>query len=72
METPTPNPITLEPDPVIEAYKAGIDVTLIDENLKLTVDQRIRKLCDFMRGLDRLRGTAPDDGEVREAAAGAR
>jgi hypothetical protein len=31
-------------DPVIEAYKKGIDVTLIRENLRLTVDQRIQQL----------------------------
>jgi hypothetical protein len=27
-------------DPVIEAYKKDLDVTLIRENLRLTVDQR--------------------------------
>ena len=31
-------------DPVIEAYKKGIDVTLIRENLRLTVDQRFQQL----------------------------
>jgi hypothetical protein len=31
-------------DPVIEAYKKGIDLTLIRENLRLTVDQRIQQL----------------------------
>lgn len=30
-------------DPVIEAYKKDIDFTLLDENLKLTVDQRMQK-----------------------------
>ena len=34
----------LEPDPVIEAYKKHIDRTLLRENLKLTVEQRIEKL----------------------------
>ena len=33
-----------ELDPVIEAYKKGIDVTLIRENLRLTVDQRFEQL----------------------------
>lgn len=33
-----------ELDPVIEAYKKGIDVTLIRENLRLTVDQRFQQL----------------------------
>lgn len=31
-------------DPVIEAYKKDIDVTLIRENLRLTVDQRFQQL----------------------------
>ncbi|MGI8783657.1 MAG: hypothetical protein ACR2L2_08430 [Acidobacteriota bacterium] len=35
----------LEPDPVIEAYKKGIDRTLIRENLKLSVEERILKLA---------------------------
>ena len=34
----------LEPDPVIEAYKKDIDRTLIRENLKLTVQQRLDNL----------------------------
>ncbi len=33
--TPTP-----ESDPVVAAYRAGIDETLIVENLRLTVEQR--------------------------------
>ena len=33
-----------EPDPVIEAYKKDIDRTLIRENLKLTVEQRLENL----------------------------
>jgi hypothetical protein len=31
-------------DPVIEAYKRWVDVTLIRENLRLTVDQRFQQL----------------------------
>lgn len=31
-------------DPLIEAYKKDIDVTLIRENLRLTVDQRFQQL----------------------------
>ncbi len=31
----------LDSDPVIEAYKKGVDRTLIRENLKLTPEQRI-------------------------------
>jgi hypothetical protein len=38
-----------EPDPVIEAYKKDVDRTLIVENLKLTVDQRLRQLVAAQR-----------------------
>lgn len=34
----------LPPDPVIEAYKKDVDRTLIRENLKLTVEQRLANL----------------------------
>jgi len=39
----------LEPDPVIEFYKKDIDRTLIRENLKLTVEERFRKMMAFAR-----------------------
>jgi hypothetical protein len=51
-------PVSLEADPVIDAYKPGIDVSLLDENLKLTPDERVRKLQDFVDFLDRIRGAA--------------
>jgi len=37
-------------DPVIEAYKKDVDVTLIRENLRLTVDQRFqgRRTCEMI------------------------
>lgn len=45
----------LEPDPVIEAYKKDIDRTLIRENLKLTVEERFRKMMAFARFADEVR-----------------
>jgi hypothetical protein len=36
-------------DPVIEAYKNDVDRTLLRENLKLTVEERLRKLMDQQR-----------------------
>lgn len=36
-------------DPVTEAYKKDVDRTLIRENLKLTHEQRLRKLQDFVK-----------------------
>ena len=44
----TPEPVALDPDPVIDAYKKDIDRTLIRENLKLTPEQRLLKLQDFV------------------------
>lgn len=34
----------LTPNPVIDAYKADVDVTLIRENLKLSPNERSRQL----------------------------
>jgi hypothetical protein len=42
-------------DPVVEAYKTGIDMTLIRENLKLTVEERFRKAMELQRFADELR-----------------
>jgi hypothetical protein len=46
-----------ESDPVIEAYKKDIDRTLLRENLKLTPEQRVRRLSAFLRFLEELRGS---------------
>jgi len=45
----------LEPDPVIEAYKKDVDVTLIVENLKLSVEERLRKLMRTQKFIEELR-----------------
>ena len=39
-------------DAVIEAFKKDVDRTLLRENLKLTVEQRLRKAESFHRSLD--------------------
>ena len=41
-------PVSLAPDPVIEAYKKDVDRTLLRENLKLSPEARLRKLQDFV------------------------
>ena len=50
-EKPMPESDVLPPrgrlDPVIEAYMGGIDRTLLRENLKLSVEDRIRQLQAF-------------------------
>ena len=52
MEKPN---LPLDPDPVIEAYKKDVDRTIIRENLKLTVQQRIDKLISLIEFQNRLR-----------------
>ncbi len=45
-------------DPVIDAYKKDIDRSLLRENLKLTPDERLQKLEDFVHFLHHIRGRA--------------
>lgn len=47
--------MTLEPDPVIEAYKKDVDRTLIRENLKLSAQQRIENLMKLQEFVEELR-----------------
>jgi hypothetical protein len=42
-------------DDVIDAYKPGIDVTLIDENLRRSVDDRLRHLQGLLEFAEELR-----------------
>ncbi|MEA2693231.1 MAG: hypothetical protein QOJ16_2618 [Acidobacteriota bacterium] len=46
---------TLDPDPVIEVYKKDVDRTLLRENLKLTVEERIEKLMRLQRLAEEMR-----------------
>lgn len=48
----------LPKDPVIEAYKRDVDRTLIRENLRLTPDQRLRKMLRLAEQVERMRGAA--------------
>jgi len=41
-------------DSVIDAYKKDIDITLIRENLRLTVDQRFQRLMELQRFAEEL------------------
>lgn len=65
-------PVNLTPtdnrDPVIEAYKKDVDRTLLRENLKLSVEQRLRKaeavhlsLAGWREAGKQLRGTGRKD-----------
>jgi hypothetical protein len=42
-------------DPVIEVYKRDIDRTLIIENLRLSVEERLRNLMELQRFTDEVR-----------------
>jgi hypothetical protein len=47
--------LVLAPDPVIEAYKKDVDRTLLRENLKLTVEERLRNLMRLQRFAEEMR-----------------
>jgi len=49
------NKAKIEPDPVIEVYKKDVDITLIRENLKLSVEERLRKPMRMQKVVDELR-----------------
>jgi hypothetical protein len=42
-------------DPVVAAYLKDVDRTLLRSNLRLSPEDRIRKLQDFVRLMSRLR-----------------
>jgi len=42
-------------DDVIDAYKPGIDVTLIDENLRRSIEERLRYLQRLLEFAEELR-----------------
>lgn len=45
-------------DDIIDLYKKDVDFTLIESNLRLTVEERARKFLDFMNFVGEIRGTA--------------
>jgi hypothetical protein len=48
-------PSDLEADPTIEVYKKDIDRTLLRENLKLSVEERLRQLMELQKFAEELR-----------------
>lgn len=46
---------TLSPDPVIEVYKRDVDRTLIREQLRRSVDERVRRMIEALRLAEELR-----------------
>jgi hypothetical protein len=51
--------ISLEPSPVIDAYKDGIDRTLLRENLRLTCAERVEKMIAALRFAEAVRASRP-------------
>jgi hypothetical protein len=51
--------ISLEPSPVVEAYKKGVDRTLIQQNLMLSVEQRVTKMLSALRLAEEIRRSRP-------------
>ncbi|MGQ9487784.1 MAG: hypothetical protein ACUVTY_07240 [Armatimonadota bacterium] len=45
----------LEPDPVVEAYKQGIDRSLLRANLRLSPAERLRRLEELLQFAQQLR-----------------
>ena len=44
-----PDDERFEPDPVVEAYKRDVDRTLIREQLRRSVDERVRNMIAALR-----------------------
>lgn len=47
--------VSLDPNPAIEAYKQGVDRTLLRENLRLTTTERVRKMIAALRFAEAVR-----------------
>ena len=51
-----------EPDPVVEAYKRDIDMTLLRENLRRSVDERVCNLMALQRLAEEARRAGREAG----------
>lgn len=48
-DAPVLPPHTLDPDPVIEAYKRDVDLSLLEENRRKTPTERVMALMALQR-----------------------
>jgi hypothetical protein len=55
-------PVSLAADPTIDAYKSGVDRTLLRENLRLTTAERITKMIAALRFAEAVRRSRPVSG----------
>jgi len=62
-----PSSTRLPDDPLSRLYREQVDVTLLRENLRLTVEERLRRLMDLQRFAEELRrsGLRLRSGDVR-------
>jgi hypothetical protein len=58
-------PVSLDSSPVIEAFKKDVDRTLLVENLKLTISERVDKMISALRFAEAVR-----DSKLKESCAG--
>ncbi len=49
----------MEPSPVVEAYKKDVDRTLIQQNLMLSVEERVTKMLSALRLAEEIRRSRP-------------
>lgn len=49
--------VSLDPSPTIDAYKAGVDRTILRENLKLTPHERVERMIAALRFAEAVRGS---------------
>jgi hypothetical protein len=47
--------VSLDPSPVVEAYKGGVDRTLLRENLALSTEERLLKMISVLRFAEEVR-----------------
>jgi hypothetical protein len=45
-------------DAVVDAYKSGVDRSLLRENLRLTHEERAQKFAEFLASVNAIRGAA--------------
>lgn len=55
MSSDTQSEAARRKDPVVEAFRADVDVTLLEENLRLSVEERFLKLIELQRFANELR-----------------
>lgn len=61
-DAPLLESVSLDPSPEIDAYKSGIDRTLLRENLRLTPAERVLRMIAALRFAEAVRHSQPKAG----------